>query len=318
MLLLLTSAQKEIPPLAAAASARCAQSLFCPLPPLPTPTSAHSQLCQGGALELAEQIAAGESPDPDRIYLAVGSSCTISGLVVGVALSRHLGLRAYSSPGFRIVGVPIHHALAALQRASGFSTAAWAASVPLTVQHSVRTACEALTSLGGPDVLEEALRIVKEEVTLRSDANIVGTYGGHSEPSRAAAAAYEDPESSSTLDRHGEPAPPLWLCGHFVAKAAAALLADMEAHEKSRAAVPSGVTAEGAKQTEVLLLWQTKSQVQPRGEADEWQAMRAMPPAVKAWADAGRAESKLRPGSVDTARPTAEGHRHLMRDVDSP
>ena len=34
-----------------------------------------------GALELAEQIARGEMPDPDAIYLPVGSSCTISGLI---------------------------------------------------------------------------------------------------------------------------------------------------------------------------------------------------------------------------------------------
>jgi 1-aminocyclopropane-1-carboxylate deaminase/D-cysteine desulfhydrase-like pyridoxal-dependent ACC family enzyme len=42
----------------------------------------------GGILELAEQIQAGTSPDPDRIYIPIGSGCTISGLILGVCLAR--------------------------------------------------------------------------------------------------------------------------------------------------------------------------------------------------------------------------------------
>ena len=44
-------------------------------------------------------------PDVDAIVLAVGSSCTLSGLVIGVALARALGLRAFQSPTFKIIGV---------------------------------------------------------------------------------------------------------------------------------------------------------------------------------------------------------------------
>ena len=68
------------------------------------------------ALELAAQIEAGEADGTDAIYLAVGSSCTISGLIVGVALSRRLGQEAFRSPNFRIHGVIIHHIFAAAQR----------------------------------------------------------------------------------------------------------------------------------------------------------------------------------------------------------
>ena len=52
------------------------------------------------ALELAEQVAAGECPPPSRIVLAVGSTCTTAGLLVGVHLARALDIafRAPSSP----------------------------------------------------------------------------------------------------------------------------------------------------------------------------------------------------------------------------
>ena len=72
-----------------------------------------------GALELAEQIEAGDAPDPDGIYLAVGSSCTISGLIIGIALARKVGLNAFSRPGFALRLVLIHDTLALLNRVAG-------------------------------------------------------------------------------------------------------------------------------------------------------------------------------------------------------
>lgn len=44
------------------------------------------------AFELAEQIRRGEVPDPERILLPVGSTCTSAGLLVGLRLVRALGL----------------------------------------------------------------------------------------------------------------------------------------------------------------------------------------------------------------------------------
>jgi hypothetical protein len=76
----------------------------------------------GGALELAEQIARGEIPDVDGLYVAVGSSCTVSGLIMGVALARQRGLKAFRKDGFRIHACHIHHAFAALHRATGLLT----------------------------------------------------------------------------------------------------------------------------------------------------------------------------------------------------
>ena len=49
----------------------------------------------GGLLELAEQIQRQEVPDPDGIFLPIGSSCTITGLIIGVALCRHLDLPVF-------------------------------------------------------------------------------------------------------------------------------------------------------------------------------------------------------------------------------
>ena len=43
-------------------------------------------------LELAEQIAGGECPAPARIVLAVGSTCTTAGLLVGLHLAGALGI----------------------------------------------------------------------------------------------------------------------------------------------------------------------------------------------------------------------------------
>ena len=51
-----------------------------------------------------------------------------------------------------------------------------------------------------------------------------------------------------------------------------------------------------------FLFWQTKSNVQPLGEKDEWGRFLKMPDKIKIWADQGKAESELRPGIIDTKR----------------
>ena len=61
---------------------------------------------------------------------------------------------------------------------------------------------------------------------------------------------------------------PLWVCGHFVAKAFAPLIDDA-AKEELRG--------------QTFLLWQTKSAVQPLGTEDEWAQLAEMPPLVKRW-----------------------------------
>ena len=46
----------------------------------------------GGILELVEQIERNEMPDPDGIFLAMGSSCTFTGIIMGLALTRVLNI----------------------------------------------------------------------------------------------------------------------------------------------------------------------------------------------------------------------------------
>ena len=248
------------------------------------------------ALELAAQIEAGEADGTDAIYLAVGSSCTISGLIVGVALSRRLGQEAFRSPNFRIHGVIIHHIFAAAQRHLHMHQRL--TFLPLTIGHTVREACSALHAVGGPDVTEEALHVFREAVELHTDPGLVGTYGAHSDQSRAAARSFD--AHGHVAARDGQPASKgLWLCGHFVAKAYAQMEADLLADPALRAT-----------------LWQTKSATQPRGREDEWAKLLGMDAAPQRWASEGAAESTLRPGAVNVATGSPEDYRGLMTEID--
>ena len=44
--------------------------------------------------------------------------------------------------------------------------------------------------------------------------------------------------------------------------------------------------------------WQTKSNVQPLGQEDEWNKMKQMPQKIKAWADRGKSKIKINPTKV--------------------
>ena len=79
--------------------------------------------------------------------------------------------------------------------------------IPLTLRHTIRTSCAELLALGGPDLLDASLRILDEEVIIPTDAELVGTYGGHSDISRAAARAYD--ASGRVTDGSGAAAPSL-------------------------------------------------------------------------------------------------------------
>jgi len=254
----------------------------------------------GAMLELAEQVAAGECADPGRVYLPVGSACTLSGLVLGVALARRLDLPAFRASEFELVGVPIHHLFAAAERTLRLHTAAPFSAVPLTVGHTVREGAAALAQLGGPDVTAEALAVLETEVRFVTRPDLVGLYGAHSAVSKAAAAEFD--AGARVVDGAGEAAPTPWMCGHFCAKALAALLEELDA--TGAPAAPS-------------LLWQTKSLVQPRGERDEWEALAAMPSSVRRWAAEGEAQSALRPGSIPAEGAAPDGYRHLMTRVET-
>lgn len=138
-----------------------------------------------------------------------------------------------------------------------------------------------------------------------TDPDIVGIYGGHSPASLAASRAYD--ATGAVTVQGGAAAPPLWLCGHFAAKALAAMLEDL--NSDGRGGQQPGWCGTNR------MLWMTKSAVQPRGEGDEWAALRAMPARVQEWANRGQAMSSLRPGKVDTEAGTAEDYRGLMKRV---
>lgn len=76
-----------------------------------------------GAFELAEQIEAGLAPPPARIVIPVGSTCTISGLLAGIALARGAGIWRWPFPvvhGVRVTPWPVtsHWRIANLARAT--------------------------------------------------------------------------------------------------------------------------------------------------------------------------------------------------------
>ncbi|EQC28964.1 hypothetical protein SDRG_13301 [Saprolegnia diclina VS20] len=261
----------------------------------------------GAVLELAEQIQAGDAPDVDELYVAVGSSCTLTGLVLGVVLARHLGLRAFERANFKIVAVPIHHGSAKLSRSLSLYTAAWAAFVPLTPRFGIRSTAAFLVKNGVSVDLEPlAVAFLTSHVEVVADADLIGEYGAHSARSAVAAAfdAHLDVRGDVPAWLAKEKAPQPWLCGHFVAKPFALLLERMEAAP--------------VDDKTVRLLWQTKSLVQPKGPSDEWprfQELAASCPIFRDWAMRGRASSVLRRGHVNVDQDSRKSYQTLMTEL---
>jgi len=204
----------------------------------------------GAAIELAEQIVRGELPDPDGIVVALGSTCTTTGLVLGVALARHLGMPAFQKPGFRIYAQPVHPGFAYLQR---FFGSLRSEGLPMMIGCGLRDAAAAIAKHGGPDATAEALAVMRDELEISVDVSIIGKYGAHSEVSLDAKASYDSSRPVGDV-------PGLWICGHFTGKSFALLLKLLQEDIIKK------------RQKRVLVFWQTKSAVQPLGSKDEWKA----------------------------------------------
>lgn len=261
----------------------------------------------GARLELAEQIEAGKCPDVERIYVPVGSACTVSGLILGTVLVRYLNLKALATSHFQIVGCNVHDVIAKLHRWCRFHTNPLLHFLPLGITHTVLGACRTLKEMGGPNLEQEALKFIRTSLDVRADVDVVGTYGGHSDKSRAAAKWYD--ETGEVTDySSGVKTKDLWVCGHFVAKALQPLVLDMkvrlarEGHDNNQARLP-------------YMLWMTKSAIQPRGMVDEWSQFQKVNDAVKQWADQGKAESIHRPGRVLSAGGKPEDYRSIMTQI---
>lgn len=85
------------------------------------------------ALELAEQVQSGELPCPQTIVVAIGSTCTTAGLLVGLRLARKLGIAfADGLPELRAVRVT-----------------PWPVTSPVLVANLARRAAMLLARLSG-------------------------------------------------------------------------------------------------------------------------------------------------------------------------
>lgn len=88
-----------------------------------------------GALELATQIGEGRAPPPNRIVVGVGSTCTISGLVAGLAVAHAIG--AWRWP------LPLVH---------GVRVTPWPITSPTVIAELVHRTLVRVERLGGPRV----------------------------------------------------------------------------------------------------------------------------------------------------------------------
>jgi D-cysteine desulfhydrase len=145
-----------------------------------------------GGLELAEQIEAGLCPPPERIVLAVGSTCTTAGLLVGVALAARLGL------GFR--RAPLIHAV---------RVTPWPVTSAARIAHLAWRSSRLLAGMLG-DVARFGARELR--AGLRVETDFFG--GGYGRPTATGWRARD------AFERHG--GPPLDVV--YSAKAGAALL----------------------------------------------------------------------------------------------
>jgi D-cysteine desulfhydrase len=144
------------------------------------------------ALELAEQVESGICPPPERIVLAVGSTCTTAGLLAGVALAARLGIGFHRPPIVHAVRVTPWPVTSALRIAH----LAWRSS-RLLAEH-----------LGGA----AHFSLHELHASLRVEADFFG--GGYGRPTATGWRARD------AFERHG--GPPLDVV--YAAKAGAALL----------------------------------------------------------------------------------------------
>ena len=88
-----------------------------------------------GGLEVAEQVKAGVMPAPEHIVLAIGSTCTTAGLLVGLALAKQIGL--WEGP------LPKVHAV---------RVTPWPVTARFQVLKLARATARYLKQVGGPEV----------------------------------------------------------------------------------------------------------------------------------------------------------------------
>lgn len=189
-----------------------------------TPLGALGYVSAG--LELGRQVAAGQIPAPRRVIVAVGSTCTSAGLLVGLSLAAR----------FRVGFEP-----ATLPRVTSVRVSPWPVTSRLRILGLAARTAHLLRELAGPEVprLDSAALGARFEV----DGRYLGP--GYGEPSPAGR------QAEALWQRLGLPA----LDGTYSAKAAARVLVGLRAREagpvlfwstKSSVPLPSAAGSEAA------------------------------------------------------------------------
>jgi len=165
-----------------------------------TPLGALGYVSAG--LELGRQVAAGLLPAPRRIVVAVGSTCTSAGLLVGLSLAARL--RVGLEP-------------ATLPRLTSVRVSPWPVTSRLRILHLAARTAQLLRELGGSEVprLDSAALGARFEV----DGRYLGP--GYGEPSAAGR------QAEALWQRLALPA----LDGTYSAKSAARLVFGLRARE---------------------------------------------------------------------------------------
>jgi len=179
---------------------RRARASYVMVPGGATPLGALGYVSAG--LELGRQVAAGEIPAPRRVIVAVGSTCTSAGLLVGLSLAAR----------FRVGFEP-----ATLPRVISVRVSPWPVTSRLRILGLAARTAHFLRELAGPEVprFDSAALGARFEV----DGRYLGPgYGEPSAPGRQAEALWQ---------RLGLPA----LDGTYSAKAAARVLVGLRARE---------------------------------------------------------------------------------------
>jgi len=187
-----------------------------------TPLGALGYVSAG--LELGRQVAAGELPAPRRVIVAVGSTCTSAGLLVGLALAAH----------FRVGFAP-----ATLPTLTSVRVSPWPVTSRTRILSLAARTAHFLGELAGPSVprLDGAALGARFEV----DGNYLGP--GYGRPSAAGR------DAEALWQRLGLPE----LDGTYSAKAAARFVSALRTREagpvlfwSTKSSVPLPVSDSGA------------------------------------------------------------------------
>lgn len=277
-------------------------------------------------LELAEQICRKECPDPDAIYLPVGSACTVTGSLflhkrvlpkrpdprhfpsshassfpwgTRVQEPETQDCRGTSFPHFRRASSAVRVLYLILEPAFCRFPHVWDCKYLRIVSAAGRPGSERARATRCFHLVSTKVFVptlthapICSNVEFVTEDDLISPYGAHSPRStKAAKKADEDLEVEGPLP---------WICGHFVAKPWSVMMDRL---------------GQGYADGESVLFWLTKSLVQPVDQdGDELARLRklaAATPGLDEWTT-GSASSRRRQGKVDIVGGKAADYRHLM------